>query len=90
MNKRIELIYSGRVQGVGFRFTAIRIAEDLGIAGWVKNLQDGSVKIVAEGKEDALNKFLDRIREYFSSNIRNEDLSWQEPSGEFKEFRIAF
>jgi acylphosphatase len=51
---RIRLLISGRVQGVGFRFGAADQARRLGLRGWVKNLSDGRVEIVAEGKRGAL------------------------------------
>ncbi|MBL7151574.1 MAG: acylphosphatase [Candidatus Omnitrophica bacterium] len=88
MNKRIHAFYSGRVQGVGFRFTAESIAKGLGLTGWVKNLDAGNVEVVAEGDKDALEDFLERIKEYFSHYIRNMDLEWGEASGEFKDFGI--
>ena len=59
--KRAHVFYSGRVQGIGFRYTAQNIAEDLGIHGWVKNLEDGRVEIVAESEEKNLKEFLDKI-----------------------------
>ncbi len=52
----------GRVQGVGFRFFAERAARELGVRGWVRNRPDGSVEALAEGDEQALAKFLDRLR----------------------------
>ncbi|HEX6850977.1 MAG TPA: acylphosphatase [Candidatus Polarisedimenticolaceae bacterium] len=46
---RVRLVVSGRVQGVGFRFAAGEAAAEIGVAGWVRNLPDGSVEIVAQG-----------------------------------------
>lgn len=90
MKKRIQAYYSGMVQGVGFRFTAESIAGDLKVCGWVKNLRDGRVEIVAEAEEGALKDFLGRIEQSLSNHIRDADVKWQEPTGEFSEFRIAF
>lgn len=90
MNKRIHVIYSGRVQGVGFRFTAESIAKGLGLSGWVKNLSRGGVEVVAEGKQEALEEFLERIKDYFAHYISDIELEWQAPSGEFKDFGIGF
>lgn len=90
MKKRIQVYYSGMVQGVGFRFTAESIAGDLEVCGWVKNLRDGRVEIVAEAEEGALKDFLGRIEQSLSHHIRDADVKWQEPTGEFNEFRIAF
>jgi acylphosphatase len=55
-------VVSGRVQGVGFRFFAERAARELGVRGWVRNLPDGSVETVAEGEEDAVSRYLARLK----------------------------
>ncbi len=52
----------GRVQGVGFRYFALKIAEDLGVTGFVRNLPDGNVEIVAEAGEAVLAQFEERLR----------------------------
>lgn len=54
---------TGRVQGVGYRYFALTEANALGIAGYAKNLPDGSVEIVAEGAEEAVRSFEERLRE---------------------------
>ena len=90
MHKRIHVFYSGRVQGVGFRFTAQDIARDLGVTGWVRNLSDGRVEAIAEAEETVLNDFLARIKQYFHNYIRSVDIQWEEPSGEFTGFGIRF
>jgi acylphosphatase len=51
----------GRVQGVGFRFFAERAARELGIRGWVRNRPDGSVETLAEGDDDAVRRYLERL-----------------------------
>jgi acylphosphatase len=58
-----RLVVSGRVQGVGFRFFAERAARELAVAGWVRNLPNGSVESVAEGEEDAIARYVERLRE---------------------------
>ena len=55
-------IVRGRVQGVGFRYSAVREAERLGIKGWVRNARDGNVEVWAEGDEDQLDLFLKWLR----------------------------
>jgi len=55
--KRLHLLVFGRVQGVGFRFNCCRQARSLGLSGWVRNLPDDSVEIVAEGSPAALKAF---------------------------------
>ena len=53
---RVRLVVFGRVQGVGFRYAAREAASDLGVSGWVRNLPDGSVEIVAEGSAAAVGR----------------------------------
>ena len=90
MKKRLHIYYTGRVQGVGFRFTTEDIASELGVCGWVKNLGDGRVEVVVEAKEELLKEFLERIKKYFAQYIRDLDVEWKEATGEFKDFAIKF
>lgn len=59
---RLEAVVRGRVQGVGFRYHVVREARRLGLAGWVANEYDGSVRAVAEGPSDALDRIEDLLR----------------------------
>ena len=88
--KRLHVVYHGRVQGVGFRFTVEHIAEGLNLTGWVKNRRDGSVEITVEGEEDKLNLLIEQVEDSFASYIRAKDVNWQEAAGEFPDFRITF
>lgn len=90
MKRQVHVYYSGRVQGVGFRFTTEDIANDLGITGWVRNLTNGRVEVLAEGEEGVLKDFLDRIKQYFSRYIQDVEVRWQEATDEFKDFGINF
>lgn len=90
MKKQAHIFYSGRVQGVGFRFTTQELAQDLNVCGWVKNLGDGRVEVVAEAEEEVLKDFLGRINRYFSRYIQDVGVEWQAATGEFKEFNIEF
>ncbi|MBF0485763.1 MAG: acylphosphatase [Candidatus Omnitrophica bacterium] len=83
-----HVIFTGLVQGVGFRYTARDMARDFGLAGWVRNLADGSVEMVVEGKEDLLEEFLRQLEGSFS--IRDKKISRTETSGHFVEFEIRF
>jgi len=56
-------IVRGRVQGVGYRYFVMREANGLGVSGFARNLPDGSVEVVAEGPDDVLARFEDRLRE---------------------------
>jgi len=88
MEQQVQVYYSGRVQGVGFRYTTVDLAEDLGVSGWVKNLSDGRVEILAEAEEDTLKIFLDKIRNGFSAYIRDTQIDWKPATGEFSDFTI--
>lgn len=89
--KRLSVFWFGRVQGVGFRYTAESVALELGITGWVRNLPDGRVEALAEGTEKKLQTFLDRIAAGpMKRYIINVQLDWQAPTGEFEEFQVRF
>ncbi len=89
--RRMHIFYSGHVQGVGFRYTTRSVAEGFEVTGFVKNLPDGRVELVAEGEEAELDSFRRAIREAGLAHfIRDEEVYWEEPTGEFKDFRIAF
>ena len=88
--KRLHVYYSGTVQGVGFRFTAERVANRLGLCGWVKNLSDGRVELVAVGKEETLKVFIEGINQSLEGCIRTADIDYLDTSGEFSDFQIRF
>ena len=88
--KRLVILYSGRVQGVGFRYTARSIAAGYNVTGTVKNLADGRVELVAEGERDELEAFRKAIAESdLGGLIRQADASWTEPDESFVGFRIV-
>lgn len=90
MKKRLHVYYEGGVQGVGFRFTTEYIAQQLNLTGWVKNLPDGRVELVAEGKEDSLQQLLSKIKDRMRPYILNESVDWEPHKDEFKEFALRF
>ena len=90
MKKRIHAYFSGKVQGVGFRFTVLRIAEDLKICGWVKNSVNLRVEILAEAEEGDLREFLTQIQEHFTRHILDVDLDWLDSTNEFQDFGVKF
>lgn len=90
MTQRAHLYYSGKVQGVGFRYTVRDIAGRLGVRGWVKNLPDSRVELLAEAEEADLKQFLDNIKECFFRYIREVDISWEPAADDVKDFNIKF
>ncbi|MBM3243529.1 MAG: acylphosphatase [Candidatus Omnitrophica bacterium] len=90
MKKAFHAFYSGNVQGVGFRFTVQRIADELKVTGWVRNLSDGRVELVGEADEEKLNSFFSKINEAFSKYIRDTQISWEPATGELSSFSIRF
>jgi acylphosphatase len=90
MLKQVNVVYSGGVQGVGFRYTARSVAQGQKVAGFVKNLPNGSVQLVVEGEERAVQKVLAEIEELMSAYIGNVEKQWSEATGEFHGFEIRF
>ena len=86
----MQVFYSGRVQGVGFRYTVKSVATGFELTGTVRNLPDGRVQLVCEGNQDELEAFRKAIRdsglEHF---IQNEDVSWAEAINRFRGFEIV-
>jgi len=89
--KALHIKVTGKVQRVGFRRYILDLAQELGLAGHVKNLPDGSVEVFAQGPQDILNSFLDRIKKspppVLIKNIQVREVS---PKPEVKTFRIVF
>ncbi len=91
MQKQLRVIFSGHVQGVGFRFTTERIARQFPVSGYVKNLRDGRVELVAEGEESILQDFLVAVSESKMQNyIRDREVTWSGAQGTFSNFEITF
>jgi len=88
--KKITLNYSGTVQGVGFRYRTRQIASQYRVCGWVKNLSDGKVEVVAEGEESEIREFLASLEEAFPGHIRGRQDSWSKPEGRDTDFQIRF
>ena len=86
--ERVVVHYTGRVQGVGFRYTTHRIVAGYAVTGYVRNLADGRVELVAEGKRSEIGRFLASIRRHFDGFIRDESCDRLPANGEFDEFAI--
>ena len=89
--RRLECSVRGRVQLVMYRDFTRRNARRLGLTGTVQNMSDGSVRVVAEGEEDALRKFLARLHKGpIFARVENVEESWNEATEEFKTFEIVY
>ena len=88
---RAHLYITGRVQGVNFRYYTQQEAEGLGCVGWVRNLRDGRVEVVAEGEQtkvEELARWCHRGPSWAS--VTNVEIQWETPTGEFKNFGVAY
>lgn len=88
--KQAHILYSGIVQGVGFRYTTLGIARRIGLTGWVKNLPDGGVEILCNGEEKQIKELCRYLEGHFGPNIRNKTLSWQMADKSFSNFEITY
>ena len=87
---RLHIFYSGRVQGVGFRYTVKALVSGFEVVGTVGNLLDGRVELVAEGDKAELEAFRRAIRESEVGHfIEDEKVSWEEARSEFRGFEIV-
>ena len=90
MKKRLHIFFSGRVQGVGFRYTVKTTAMGFEVTGAVRNLPDGRVELMAEGGKEELEEFLQSIRDSeVGGLIRQEQAAWGEAKNEFRGFEIV-
>lgn len=86
---RVRLVIHGRVQGVGFRYFALRRAQDLGVTGTAGNRADGTVEVVAEGASGPLNEFVAALRTGpTNARVDRMDERWEEGAPLHRTFRI--
>lgn len=86
---RVNVFVSGRVQGVFFRASTLEQAQRLGLTGWVKNLPDGSVEIVAEGSKPSLQSLIDWAHQGPpDAQVDSVQVRWRPFQAEFETFRI--
>ncbi|MEA2037804.1 MAG: acylphosphatase [Nanoarchaeota archaeon] len=89
--KRAHLIVSGRVQGVWFRDTTNKVASKLGLKGFVRNLPDGNVEVIAEGNEEKIKKLVKFCHDGPEhADVNNVDISYEDSKDEFTTFSIRF
>ena len=88
--RRMQIFYSGCVQGVGFRYTAKTVAAGFEIAGVVRNLPDGRVELIAEGRHDELEAFREAVRGAgLAGLIRDESVNWGDAQNDYHGFEIV-
>ena len=85
-----HVIFVGRVQGVGFRYTAHRIAHRHQLAGFVRNLPDGTVEMFAQGPAQGIDDCIQDIKEYFGDYLRETRIQEIPMDPKYKDFRITF
>lgn len=86
--ERHEVHYRGRVQGVGFRFTARQVAARFDVTGFVRNLPDGRVCLLAEGPSEELGRFRAAVRAAMGRYIHDEQETVGPATGQFHQFEI--
>lgn len=86
---RRTVYFSGRVQGVGFRYTTVQVAAGFRVAGYVRNLPDGRVELVAEGAPPELDRFLTAVQQAMSGCIREVAITESPATAEFRSFTIS-
>lgn len=82
--------FSGRVQGVGFRYTTCQLARRYDVAGHVMNLPDGRVECVVEAEPDEMDRFLASLRSEFAGHISREEMQDLPSSGQSGEFVVRY
>lgn len=87
---RRTVLYAGIVQGVGFRYTTERVARRYSVSGFVRNLPDGHVEVVAEGCGEELDRFFKALEDAMSGYVRDCQVVESPGTGEFAGFTIRF
>lgn len=89
MNTRVYILVSGKVQGVFFRSSAKKRADELRLTGWVKNLDDGRVEAVFEGEQEKVDKMVEWCRKGPNySEVKDIQVIPEKYTGEFKDFSV--
>jgi len=85
-----HIIFTGRVQGVGFRFTAYNIAHRYQLTGLVRNLPDGTVEMLAQGRPEDIDDCIRDIKESFTGYMREARIEEIPPDPKYTDFKITF
>ena len=86
--ERAHVVFVGRVQGVGFRYTTVGLAASYAVTGSVQNLRDGSVELVAEGERTEVEAFLRAVTDRMGGYIHDATVTWARATGEFEDFDV--
>ena len=89
MLRQLHVYFSGNVQGVGFRYTARQMANQYRITGWVKNLNDGRVELLAEGEKGEVEEFLKALLQGMERYISEREVVWNQATRQFSLFEIT-
>ncbi len=85
-----HIVFIGQVQGVGFRFTVLRIANRYGLTGLVRNSLDGTVEMITQGLSEDIDDCIQDIKESFRGYVRETRLEEIPPKPQYKDFKITF
>ena len=85
---RVHVSFSGRVQGVGFRYTARALAQRYNVVGFVRNLADGRVELEAEGLPRQVRAYLEEVQRAFRHYIDEQEVRWLTPTGEYRRVEV--
>ena len=89
--KRAEILVNGLVQGVGFRYFVVRLAEKLGLKGYTKNLYTGEVYTAVEGELVMIEEFFNKIKIGPShADVKNASIKWSDYQNEFTKFEVRY
>lgn len=86
----VFLKISGEVQGVGFRYDTVSQAQNLGLAGWVRNAPDGTVEILAQGQKQNLEELIAWAKTGPRFQVQKVKLEWRQPQAVFGSFEIRY
>jgi len=85
-----HIIFTGRVQGVGFRFTARRAASRRQLTGYVRNMPNGSVEMLAQGRSEDIDDCIQDLKEYFAGYFKETSIEEIPPDPKHTDFKITF
>ena len=88
--QQTKVLFSGDVQGVGFRYTACRVAADYDLTGYVRNCPDGQVECLVEGEQDQIEAFIEAIGQAMGGYIRDTSQQIAPYTGRYDKFTVSY